>query len=596
MCGLAGIIGCEKNRDFGVQLKSMVNLLKHRGPDAEGFFVNRKDGVYLGHKRLSIIDLSVNANQPFYNESRDLCLVCNGEIYNFKELKKLLCGRGHRFISNSDSEVIIHGYEEWGEECVEKLRGAFAFAIWDFKKKRLILARDRMGIKPLYYIDKKDYFAFASEAKAFLGLNGCWSAEINRESLELLLGFSFIPNNNTLLEGVKKIPPAHFLILEQGRITFKRYWKLRKNEQFTNLSFSEAAQKLEELLSESVKLRLQADVPIGILLSGGLDSSLIAALAKKVSPSNVHTYTVGYDHPWDERKFAIQVSKHIKSTHHSIQLHPLEVTDRIEELIWHFDGLSTLDAGIFSTYLISEKVKDFGVKVLLVGEGGDETLGGYSWFGLSQLPFKLLPQNLRNTLYYYATNRLLFSKRFFRNVSYFNKRMKEFKENDIFRQIASFELLYQLPNSYLMKVDKATMANSLEARVPYLDHKVVEFTYSLPRQYKIRGNWFNMKKANEKYILREVAKRYLPNEIAMRKKRGFSLPIPQVLKSNIDKIRGYLLSGNSLALSLFSRREIENLFNFKTRLYSPIEKEKEVLLWKLYLLEVWNKLYIREKY
>ena len=558
MCGIFGIIESEKNRDFGVQLKSMANLLKHRGSDAEGFYIDKKDGVYLGHRRLSIIDLSQNANQPFYNETHDTCLISNGEIYNFKELKDNLQQKGHRFISDNDSEVIVHAYEEWGLECVAKLRGTFAFAIWDLKKKRLILARDRMGIKPLYYIDGKDYFAFASEAKAFLGLKGCWSAEINRESLELLVGFPFIPNDNALLKGVKKVPPAHFLIFEQGRITFKRYWKLTKNEQFTNLSFLEAAQKLEELLLESVKLRLQADVPIGILLSGGLDSSLIAALAKKVSPTDMHTYTVGHDHPWDERKFAIQVSKHIKSIHHSIQLDPLEITNRIEELMWHFDGLSTLDGGIFSTYLISEKIKDFGVKVLLVGEGGDETLGGYSWFGLSQLPFKLLPQNLRNVLYYYATNRLLFSKRFFKNVSHLSKKMKAFKENDIFRQIASFELLCQLPNSYLMKTDKATMANSLEARVPYLDHKVVEFTYSLPRQYKMCGSWFNMKKANEKYILRKIARKYLPNEIAIRKKRGFSLPIPQVLKSNMDKVKGYLLSHNSLALSLFHRKKIMN--------------------------------------
>ncbi len=596
MCGIVGIIGHEKNRDCAEQCYAMADLIKHRGPDAEGFFRSKEDDVHLGHKRLSIIDLSKNANQPFYNEAHDICLVFNGEIYNFKELRNALQQKSHQFISDNDSEVIVHGYEEWGLECIEKLRGAFAFAIWDSKKKRLILARDRMGIKPLYYINGKDYFAFASEAKAFLGLKGCWSAEIDRESLELLLGFPFIPNNNTLLKDVKKCPPAHYLILEQGRITFKRYWKLRKNGEFTNLSFSEAAQRLEELLSESVKLRLQADVPIGILLSGGLDSSLIAALARKTSPREIHTYTVGHDHPWDERKFASRVSKHIKSIHHSIQLDPLEVTDRIEELIWHFDGLSTLDGGILSTYLISEKVKEYGVKVLLVGEGGDEIFGGYSWFGLSQLPFKLLPSNLRNVLYYYAANRLLFSKRFFRNVSYFDKKMKEFEENDIFRQIASFELLHQLPNSYLMKTDKATMANSLEARVPYLDHKVVEFAYSLPRQYKICGSWFNMKKANEKYILREISKKYLPDEIRMRKKRGFSLPVPQVLKSNMDKIRGYLLSSDSLALSLFPRKTIERLFNFKTRLYSPIEKEKEALLWKLYLLEVWNKLYIRGAY
>ncbi len=595
MCGIVGIITRDKERNLTSHCHHMMDLIKHRGPDAIGFYINKKEGVYIGHRRLSIIDLSPNATQPFYNEKKNICCVCNGEIYNFKELRSILEQRGHKFVSNSDSEVIVHGYEEWGIEYIERLNGMFTFVIWDAEKKNLILARDRIGIKPLYYINKKDYFAFASEAKAFMGLKEMWSPEIDRESLNLLIGFQFIPNDNTLLKDVKKILPGCFLIVEGGSIRMKRYWKLRKNEILKKIEFSEAIERLEELLLDSVRLRLQADVRVGILLSGGLDSSLISALAKKVSSSGIYTYTVGYNHPWDERKFALITSKHINSIHHSIQIDPFEVNNRIEELIWHFDDLSTLDGGIFSTYLISKKIKEFGVKVLLVGEGGDEVFGGYSWFGLSQLPFKLLPKYLRNIFYYYATNRLLFNRKAYDNFFYFNKIMDKIREKDVMRQVGFFEIVYQLPNSYLMKVDKATMANSLEARVPYLDHRVVEFSYSLPWQYKLQGHWFNMKKVNEKIIIRAIAQKYLPTEIAMRKKRGFSLPIPQVLKSNIDKIKDYLLSRGSLALSLFSRKKIERLFDFKTCLYVPIEKEKEVLLWKLYLLEVWNNVYVKKK-
>lgn len=596
MCGIYGILDKTASCDFGPQLQRMGDLVKHRGPDAKGFYINKGNGVYIGHRRLSIIDLSQNANQPFLNKDESVCLVCNGEIYNFKELRDILRQKGHFFISNSDSEVILHAYEEWDIACLEKLRGMFAFAIWDSNKKRLIIARDRFGIKPLYYINEKEYFAFSSEAKAFLSSDGFYSPRLNEDSLKLLLGFPFVPNDNTLLKYVKKLSPAHCLVLDEKGMLLKQYWKLEKNGQFTNLSFIDAKHKLEELLLESIQLHLQADVPIGILLSGGLDSSLVAALAKIISPTNIHTYTVGYDHPWDERKFALQVSKHIGSIHHTIKIDPLEVSNRIEELIWYFDAASTLDGGIFSTFLIMEKLKEYAVKVLLVGEGGDEIFGGYSWFGLSQLPFKLLPGILKNTFYYYAFNRLLFNKRFFANVSYFNKILKEFRNENFFRQVTSFELLCQLPSNYLLKVDYGTMGNSLEARVPYLDHLLVEFVYSLPQQYKLHGKWFNMKKSNEKYILRKVAEKYLPLEIATRKKRGFSLPIPQVLKSNIDKVRGYLLNNNSLALSLFSRGEIERLLNFKIRLYSPIEKEKETLLWKLYLLEVWNSLYIRGRH
>ena len=570
----------------------MSKAISHRGPDADGYY--HKDRVYFCHNRLSIIDLTEDANQPMYNEAGDLVFVFNGEIYNYKEMRDDLAKKGHTFRSHTDSEVIIHAYEEFGEECVKKFRGMFAFAIYDEKEEKIFLARDRIGIKPLYYIDNARVFAFCSEAKGFLGLSqDDFSVDLSETSLKYLLAFPFIPDNQaTIFKNVYKLPPAHTLVYKNGQIKIKRYWEINA-EVDENQSFDDACEEVEKLLIESVKLKLQADVPVGILLSGGLDSSLIAALAKKISVTDVHTFTVGYEHPWDERPFAEKVAKHIGSNHMALEVNPLEVTNRVEEIIPTFDDLSTLDAGVFSNYLIAEKIhQNSDAKVLLVGEGADEVFGGYSWYGISQFPFRLLPQNVRTFIHYYAI-----SRRFsYSDFSLMKDFYKTSEVKDIFNKVASFEINYQLPNNYLMKMDKATMAHSLEARVPFLDYILVEKAFSLPARYKLKGDWFNINKANEKYILREIAKKYLPQEIAIRKKRGFGLPIPQVLNSNSSKIKDYLLANNSLALSLFSKEKIESLFSFKTRLYSPLEKEKEILLWKLYILEVWNNIHIRGRH
>lgn len=588
MCGISGIISkTGKSQDNAI--RSMAKAIRHRGPDAKGFY--HKGRVCLGHNRLSIIDLTKEANQPMFNETGNLILLFNGEIYNYKELREDLIKKGHAFRSNTDSEVVLHSYEEFGEECVKRFRGAFAFAIYDEKEEKIFLVRDRMGIKPLYYVNNRQVFAFCSEAKGFLKLDlNDFSPELSEDSLKTLLSFPFIPDNQaTIFKGVYKVPAGHTLVYKDGQIKIKRYWELN-TEVDENLSLKDACKELEDLLIKSVGLRLQADVPVGILLSGGLDSSLIAALAKVNTP-NVQTFTVGYEHSWDERPFAEKVAEHIGSDHKAIELDPMEINNRIEEVVLTFDDVSTLDPGILSNYLIAEKIREnSNVKVLLVGEGADELFGGYSWYGVSQLPFRLLPQALRTFIHYYAISRRLS----FAGFSLMKDLYKTLEVRDIFNQVTNFEIKYQLPNNYLMKMDKAAMAHSLEARVPYLDHLIVEKALSLPASYKLKGHWFNMKEANEKYILREIARKYLPEEIVSRKKRGFGLPIPQVLKSNMPKIKDYLLAKNSLALSLFSKKKIESLFNFKTCLYSPFEKEKEVLLWKLYILEVWNN-YVKGK-
>lgn len=582
MCGILGMVSkTGKNQDMAI--KSMARAINHRGPDACGFY--HKDRVYLGHNRLSIVDLTAEANQPMYNESRDLVLVFNGEIYNYQELRETLIKKGHTFCSKTDSEVVLHSYEEFGEDCVRKFRGMFGFAIYDEQEEKLFLARDHIGIKPLYYVNNRRLFAFCSEAKGFLKLDpNDFSPNLSEESLKNLLDFPFIPDNQaTIFKSVHKVPAAHTLVYQDGQLEIKPYWEIN-TEVDRNLLFADALEQMEDLLVESVGLQLQADVPVGILLSGGLDSSLIAALAKVNTP-DVRTFTVGYEHPWDERPFAKKVAEHIGSDHTAIELDPMEVGNRVEEIIPTFDDLSTLDAGVFSNYLIAERIQqNSDVKVLLVGEGADELFGGYSWYGISQLPFRLLPQALRTLIHYYGVSRCLS----YRGFSLMKNLCGVQVVGDIFNRVANFEIRYQLPNNYLMKMDKATMAHSLEARVPFLDRSIVEKALSLPARYKLKGGWFNMAESNEKYILREIAKKYLPQEIVSRKKRGFGLPVPQVLRSNMPEIKDYLLANGSLALSLFSKKKIEGLFNFKTCLYSPLEKEKETLLWKLYILEVWH--------
>ena len=595
MCGIVGILSKTETIDFRQDLRKMSELIHHRGPDDEGFYTNLQAGVFLGHRRLSIIDLSERGRQPLFNETGDICVIFNGEIYNFKVLRDQLSKKGHVFASDTDTEVILHSYEEWGEACVQHFRGMFAYAIWDAKMGKLVLVRDRVGIKPLYYLDTPELFAFASEAKAFFGLSKRhWTPRIREESLRDLIVCAFIPSNeHTLLQRVKKLAPGHMLVWQGGQIRTRSYWELHKNNDLSKLSFEEAVEVCETKLSETVRLMLNADVPVGILLSGGLDSSLIAALAQKNSTKRVHTFTVGYDHPLDERRYAQVVANHIGSIHTPIEIDLRNVYDRLEEIIPYFDDLSSVDGGIISTFLISEQVKQRGVKVLLVGEGGDEVFGGYSWYGLSQMPWCFLPRAMRSWLHHYAFSRVLFSPDSIKNTLNMDKIVASFREDDIFRQICKFEIAYQLPNHYLMKVDKGTMAHSLEARVPYLDEEVIEFAYSLPRTYKLDGHWFNMRKINEKFILRCVARGLLPIEITRRKKRGFSLPQAHMLKDNMDKVRDSLTSSGSIALTLFSRKELERLFDFKSRNYQPIEIQKEVLLWRLFIIQIWSQAYLR---
>lgn len=594
MCGITGIFSYSNNVDWTGCVKEMTDILAHRGPDTQGFHVDQGNGIFLGHRRLSIIGLNEQGRQPMFNEDKDIAIVFNGEIYNYKYLRTELIDHGHRFISNTDTEVIVHGYEDEGEEYIKKLRGMFGLAIWDNRKKKLILARDRLGIKPLYYMEGRDYFTFASEAKAFLPFKKYnWNMELDPDCVRLIIAFPFIPDNRrTIVKGVNKLPPGHILtILKDGGRKLHPFWKLEEQERYSNLSFDEAKECFEELFLNTVKLHLQADVPVGIMLSGGVDSSVVAAFAKKVARKEVQTFTIGLSNPkLDEKRFARQVADHIVSQHHTIEIDPKAVIEEMNRIIWYFDDLSTMDAGIYSTYLIGKKIREYGIKVLLVGEGADEIFGGYSWFGLSQMPFNLLPGFLRNSLYHYLITRIITYPIFWPYLNLINREIKSYIERDIFSGISRFEITRQLPNHYLMKVDKATMAVSLEARVPYVDHKVVEFAYSIPASYKLKGRRFSMGEPNEKYLLREVSKDYIPEPISRRKKKGGMFLVDEFVYSNLNTIKDYLLNPRSISRTIFSTKELNRLFCNSD--IGFVQKQKETLLWRLYVLEVWANHYL----
>jgi asparagine synthase (glutamine-hydrolysing) len=528
MCGIIGIITGVKDKYCPIG-ERMANAMAHRGPDNSGKFIDADRGIYLFHRRLSIIDLSPRANQPLLNERRDKVLLANCEIYNYKELRKQLQTKGHVFYSQTDAEVIIHAYEEYGADFVSYLDGMFAFAIWDGTKQTLLICRDRMGIKPLYYINNRNFFAFSSEVKAFFELGDrYWDKQVDEEKLENLVFFPYISDNENTI--------------------FK---------------------------------------------DGGVDSSLIYSLATQFT-REVHIFTARYEHKLDESCFARIVSSGRNKFYHEIAIDiRKEIVDNIEKIIPFFDDLSTLDGGFFMTYLIAEQVKKYGVKVLLVGDGADELFGGYSWYGMSQVPLNFLPLYFKSLIYYYALSRTFSS---FKCLKYINDIYRKFKslDGDIFKRISKFELTFQLPNHFLNRVDKATMAHGIEGRVPYMDTELVSFVYSLPRKFKLSGEVFSFSAVNEKYILRQIAKKYLPQEIVYRKKYGFSIPMAEVLGINKGKVRDYLLDNNSVALRYFKKGRLLNMIDFKEKMYHPIEKEKEFLIWRLFLIAVYMREMVRQ--
>ncbi len=548
----------------------MNNLLSHRGPDDAGFYDD--DLVSFGHRRLSIIDLSEQGRQPMHNEDSTVLMVVNGEIYNYKALRQELEAKGHIFRSNSDSETIVHVYEEYGEDFVLRLDGMFAIALWDSKKGKLLLVRDRLGIKPLYYAQSSTRFIFASEIKAILQDPG-FIPVLNEEGFFQYLAFQSILTAETMFKGIYKLEPATILIYKDRQVTRKKYWSLDTN------AVREAEEAgVAKALADAVRSHLVSDVPVGVLLSGGLDSSSIVALLSEAGISPINTFTVGFNHPDDEFVLARRVSEKFKTNHRELIIKPNHLREVIEKIVWHMDE-PLADGGAIATYLAGQRIRDF-VKVVLVGEGGDETLGGYNWYKLSVFPFSILPKGVRKRMYFYFTT-------YYKGGSKipFNVFSGLFQDKRVFfDSMASFEINNILPNSLLMKVDKMTMAHSLEARVPFLDHKFVSLAARIPYKKKI-SLW------GTKKILRKIMKDTLPDDIIRRKKHGFILPVTSWLHNELkDFVYDALFCSGNKTGDFIPSDIKRGLFKNRSTLAAI---ENNSLLWRLFIFEVWHKRYFK---
>ncbi len=540
----------------------MNDALKHRGPDDEGIYINPKRSVGLGHRRLSIIDLSPAGRQPMSNEDGSVWVIFNGEIYNFQELRGDLEKKGHKFKSRTDSEVLVHLWEEKKEMCVDDLVGMFAFAIWDEKEQKLFLARDRAGQKPLKYYFDGGVFVFASELKAILRILP-EKPKIDEEAIAYFLAFNHVAAPETGFLGIKKLPAAHYAVLHNGRLEIKRYWELNFKKK-AHLTYHEAKDELSKILREAVKSQLIADVPLGLFLSGGVDSAVIANLMKEQLPS-FKTFTIGFPEAgFDERSLARTVAQIVGSEHIELEIKP-DAVEMLPKLIYQYEE-PYADSSALPTFYLAELSRKQAT-VALNGDGGDEAFGGYKryyyWNWL---------HCLKKDIYYDIATRNYFGE-FLRNKT------KLKKLDDVFA--LSFNTF--LPDDLLVKVDIATMAVGMEARSPFLDHRLLEFSASLPASWKV--GLFSKKK-----ILKDVFRGQIPNEI-MRGKRGFELPVDDWFRNNLYPWAREIILGSGFAQSYFKKSALEKLLdNHKNN-----RKNHGQRIWTLVCLELWRQTFIASK-
>jgi asparagine synthase (glutamine-hydrolysing) len=628
MCGICGIFFSD--RDWHVKgdvLAGMNRRIVHRGPDDEGFFA--EENVGLAMRRLSIIDVK-SGHQPLANENRDIWIVFNGEIYNHAELRAALESKGHTYRTRSDTETIVHLYEEYGLDCVKHLRGMFAFVIWDRRKRRLFAARDRLGIKPFYYRWDGKGFLFGSEIKTILAYPGV-EAEFNRQTLAEYLAFGYITGPATMFAGIRKLMPGHTLELsERGEPKIERYWDLTTEVDRDAQPHEYYVRTYRELLEGAVKSHLMSEVPLGIFLSGGLDSSAVAALTTKIRGDQIQTFAVGYgEEEFSELRYAKQVAAHIRSDHHEVHLNRKEFFASLPRLIWHEDEPIVWPSSV-SLYYVARLARE-RVTVVLTGEGSDETLAGYTRYAWTLMNSKmdrtyraLTPALVRRALRT-AVGKALLSASMHRKLEhtflmrdgedwpsfYFDNFYAAFSASE-FSELLTPEalanaghayagsmgawerskgdllhrLLYTDMNSYLiellMKQDQMSMAASIESRVPFLDHPLVEFTARIPASDEIKG-------MEGKFILKEAVEDLLPREIVYRKKMGFPTPWAYWLAGpQLEEIERLLSQPRSRARGLFLPKEIQNIFaEHRAR-----HRDHGNRIWRLLNLELWLRVFI----
>lgn len=625
MCGICGIYqlnGAEVEQNVLVRMNA---VLKHRGPDDEGFYVGSQIGM--AHRRLSIIDLS-GGHQPLCNEDESVWIAYNGEIYNYQDLRGELTKKGHQFRTHSDTEVIVHLYEEYGPQLLKKLRGMFAFAIWDDKQRSLLLARDRLGQKPLYYTCQGNTFLFASEIKAILQ-HPSVKPEVNLSAIYDFLSYQYIPSPQTAFAGIHKLPSASYLLYKNSKITIEKYWELDFSHKL-NLSEEEYCSRLRELLEEAVKIRLMSEVPLGAFLSGGIDSGTVVGLMSKLNNQPVRTFSIGFtEEDYNELEFARLVAQKFHTQHQEFTVEP-KALDVLPKLIWHYNE-PFADPSALPTYYVSQVSRQH-VTVALCGDAGDENFAGYNRYLMHKWSqnFQRLPEGLREKLILNSIKCLAknfphqqhvrklqnFVQRLslptaqlhnqlvtiftpeFANEAY-NQKLLDAKAGNymlgLFEHTKGWDELDRvlwadinsyLPDDLLIKVDVASMANSLEVRSPFLDHKVVEFAAAIPSSLKVQG------RANLKYILRKAFAGLLPEQILTRKKMGFSVPLDSWFRGELNSyIHEVLLDERTSQRGYFNQAAIGEMLAD----HSSGKFNYGFHLWSLLNLELWMRMFINKQ-
>lgn len=633
MCGIVGIYSfANRNIVDREILSKMCDVLKHRGPDDEGYYISDLQlsnlQVGLGMRRLSVIDLTTG-HQPIHNEDKSIWIVCNGEIYNFLELREELLAKGHKFYTKSDVEVVVHLYEEYGTDCLRYLNGMFAFALWDEKRYQLFLVRDRVGKKPLYYTFNNGSLIFASEIKAILVyLNKM--PQINYTAIDNFLTYQYIPQPMTIYENIFSLLPAEYMVCDKnGNYKIEKYWRLDFNRK-EEISFDDACHRIRCILEDATKKRLISDVPLGAFLSGGVDSSIVVGLMAKNS-SSVKTFSVGFmdseekEDSVSELKYAKIVSQHFGTVHTEIMVEP-KMVEILPKLIWFYDQ-PFADTSMIPSFYVSKVTRKY-VTVALNGDGGDENFCGYLRYKAIKasdfLPFEILGKS-----FYEVSSKILSSflplekrkqfKRFssvlghktaMRNILWhiyfsneqkkdiYSKFMKEqIKSNcyeymlnvyynssatDVIDKISYTDINTYLPSDLLVKMDIASMSNSLEARSPFLDYRLLEFTSSIPSKWKIH-NFSN------KYILKKAFESFLPKEIISRKKQGFGVPVGRWLRNELKEyVKEILLSEKFFSRGYFERKGIEKI------LLEHFEQKEDhgYRIFALLVLELWHHVFV----
>ena len=615
MCGIAGFIDSQRRDEDATELiERMCQVIRHRGPDDQGIWVSH--GVALGMRRLAIIDLA-SGHQPIFNEDKSILIVFNGEIYNYQELRETLSGYGHRFQTTSDTEAIIHAYEQYGDECVQHLRGMFVFAIWDRKRQRLLAARDRFGKKPFNYYWDGQRFIFGSEIKSILEAG--IPRRINPIALDEYLTYLCVPAPHTLFEGVQKLPAAHTLVFEHGQVRTKCYWELS----FTPTCLDDEATAIERtrvLLKEAVQVRLMSEVPLGAFLSGGVDSSVVVGLMSQMMSQPVKTFSIGFEEDdFSELPYARQIARHFGTEHSEFIVRP-DLISVLPQLVWAYDE-PFADASMLPTYYVSKLARE-QVTVVLTGDGGDEMFGGYTRYeremAINRIPpflrsmlgygSRLMPEGMRGKKRFGAMSQDLatrysqvftpftkhsrssiYSRDYFaslRDHNPYERLTSHFQDttslNTITRLQCADVRLY-LPDDILVKVDKASMINSLETRAPLLDQHLAEYVSSLPASIVNRNGVL-------KSLLKKAAADILPAEILSRPKQGFGVPIKHWFRGELTNYAREMLDAPRVEQrGIFETQFIRHLLqsHASTKLVNHSDA-----IWALLCLELWFQTYI----